>query len=68
MTPDQLLQCVDETSLLNEQQRLTAKTYIDNYGRTIEGEKTVVGEERSMILIVLSKQIRYQQQQWKNKC
>ena len=46
MTPDQLLQCVDETSLLNKQQRLTAKTYIDNYGRKIEGKKTVDDEEK----------------------
>ena len=29
MTPDQLLQCVDETSLINKQQRLTAKTLLE---------------------------------------
>jgi len=46
MTPDQLLQCVDETSLINKQQRLTAKTYIDNYGRKIKGKKTVDDEEK----------------------
>ena len=46
MTPDQLLQCVDRTSLLNKQQRLTAKTCIDKYGRKIEGKKTVDDEEK----------------------
>ena len=46
MTPDQLLQCIEEAPLLTKQQQLKVKIYIeDNYVQKTGG-KTAVGEEK----------------------
>ena len=47
MTPDQLLQCIEEAhQVLNKEQQLKVKIYIeDNYVQKTEG-KTAVGEEK----------------------
>ena len=46
MTPDQLLQCIEEVPLLTKEQQLKVKIYIeDNYVQKTEG-KTAVGEEK----------------------
>ena len=36
MTPDQLLQCIEEAPLLNKEQQLKVKMFIDNYVQKME--------------------------------